>query len=471
MPFTTEIQRIMGGVLLSFALVGASAAYWAIVGADSILQRADNPRVIEREARIQRGGLYDHRDTLLAETRPLSRRTTERVYHVPSAYSLLGYYSLRYGAGGLEASFNDILRGTTLPMTATRFFREHILHHAPRGSDIRLTLDAHLQTIIADAMTNHQGAVVVMRVADGAVMSLLSQPTFNPNTLDTDWVELIEDERNPFFNRAIQGQYQPGGIMQTPLMATAILTQQVMDDIIANATSEVVLEDIAIGCAIVPDDTALTLLQAYAHGCPQAYAMLLEQLPMTTVAGMVDAFSLNQISVADFLLDRPTEQANDLDYLLDGDAMAFRKRLLGQGDLTANPLAVTMMNVAMLNGGISLYPHLLGSIREPDNGWERVAPVASSRAFMTEGVARRLRDMWVQHVEIVPVFSALSHPEARVGVHGARALSGDKDVIWLVGFVLPDEGDAYAFTIVLENGAMVDAVAVAESIVQTLMIP
>ena len=52
MPPAKEINRLLIGILLAFGAVAVTAAYWGIVGPDTILHRDDNPRLVVAEAAI-----------------------------------------------------------------------------------------------------------------------------------------------------------------------------------------------------------------------------------------------------------------------------------------------------------------------------------------------------------------------------------------------------------------------------------
>ncbi|NJO83780.1 MAG: hypothetical protein HC828_13935, partial [Blastochloris sp.] len=116
--FTREIDRLLAGLLVAFGIVVLAAAYWAIVGPDTLLAREDNPRLVERERAIARGALYDRQDRLLAESLPNEAGVMVRQYAEPLMNGAVGYFSYRYGTAGAEAAFNTILRGDTIPRDA-----------------------------------------------------------------------------------------------------------------------------------------------------------------------------------------------------------------------------------------------------------------------------------------------------------------------------------------------------------------
>ena len=108
---TTELNRVTRALLIAFALIMASVAYWVVIEADNLVAREDNARNVIAEQQIRRGTIYDQDGEPLAYTRVLDSGLTERVYPYPEAAAATGYYSLVYGTSGIEEAFNDVLRG------------------------------------------------------------------------------------------------------------------------------------------------------------------------------------------------------------------------------------------------------------------------------------------------------------------------------------------------------------------------
>ncbi len=304
MQFTREINRLVFGLLALFAVVVMAAAYWAVIGPDTILKRGDNPRLVEAEASILRGAIVDRDGRTLAQTTQSADGLIDRSYLYPAMYSALGYYSLRYGAGGAENAYNSLLSGSAVRRDAATILTDSLLHRPQQGSDIQLTFDLDVQQQIADAMGGQQGAVVVLSVPDGAVLSMISLPTYDPNLLDQNWDTLVEAAGNPFFNRALQGRYQPGGALETPLMASALLIHRSVDETFDEATQPVALDNVQLGCAVRLPSITLTLRQAYAFACPHAFESLAQTLGVETIQASIDTFRLDkQPTLAGFVPD------------------------------------------------------------------------------------------------------------------------------------------------------------------------
>lgn len=446
MAFNREINRLLLLLLAGFLLVTLSAAYWAVVGPDTLLPREDNARLFEAEASILRGAIHDRQDTPLAYTIPGSGRMTIREYLHPAMNSALGYFSLRYGTGGAENAYNAILRGDNLPADLNTFFGQQVLHRPRAGSDIQLSFDLSVQQQIVDAMGDQPGAVFVMSVPDGQVLALVSLPTYNPNTLDTDWETLVDAPGKPFFNRVLQGSYQPGSMLQTPLMAAAILAGRPLDLPIENAANPVVLNDLVLTCLITPPQETLTLAEAYAFGCPAPFAQLAEELGERPVLNTFSSFRLdNPVTLSGFTPDPPPTPAET------ALQNALLNMALGQGRLTVNPLSMAAIAAAVVNEGNAPGPLALLATRPPGTEeWVPAQIVRPSSPLTTTPVATALRDLMIQSVA-----AGAAAPAAReglvIGGHSGRALAGDGEQFWFIGFVRLAERHYVVTAVVLEG--------------------
>lgn len=447
MNFTRQINYLIAGSLLLFVVIGGAASYWAITGPEGILTRDDNPRRVEAEAAIRRGSIHDATGRLLAETRVTDTGALERRYFYSAMNSVLGYFSLRYGTGGAEAAYNDILRGETLPLTWERYWEQNVLHRPGVGSDVRLTLRHEIQQAAADALQGRRGAAVVLRVPDGAILALVSQPTFDPNTLDTDWANLITAADTPFFNRALQSRYQPGGTLQTLLMALAMLTNTDINTVYADADQTIEIDDLSVGCAEQPPQSDLTLRQAYAFGCPAPFVELAETLGTTR---------LNQF-FSSIYLDQPPIMAGFVPEVRQDDAaLPFNDPtqqvadVIGQSEFTLNPLTLASMAAAIAGNGNVPSPYALEATRPPGGDWQTVTPDQVSTPLMTNEAARRLREIMTTSLP-EGVARAASRPDLNVGGQAALAYTGEETLAWFMGFAPITDDQSLAIALIIEQ--------------------
>lgn len=448
MSFTHEINRLMLGLLTVLFIIIGSASYWAVVGTNSILLREDNPRLVEDEARIRRGRIYDTQNTLLAESVLNEDGFLERRYYHPEMYSALGYFSLRYGTAGAEAAYNSYLRGEIFDDELNKFIEQDLLHIPQQGLDIQLTLDVDVQQTIVNQLGDYHGAAVVLSVPDGKVLGLVSLPTYDPNTLDEDWESLVDAEDNPFFNRALQGQYQPGGMLQTPLMVAGILTQQPFDIVTADANRPVLVEDTQLRCAIEPETPDLTYTEAYAYGCPFPFSLLAQDVTASSLQNIFDAFRLaSPPNLSGFTIEaNPTPEVTPEltpEFNLTED-------IIGQGDLTINPFGMASLVSAIINNGNAPQPYALQAYHLPDEVWQENFVDRASIPLLTANSARRLRELMINNMQVGASVSA-NRPNLTIGGHTALAISGDEIQTWFIGFVLLEDNRGAVIAIVAED--------------------
>ncbi len=143
------------------------------------------------------------------------------------------------GKTGIEKYYEPMLRGKLgLRRVEVNAHRKILastdLRPAQAGDDIMLTVDTHLQRAAYEALAEHQGAVVVLDPRSGGVLAMVSKPTFNPNLFtysfsEKKYRELNADNSfNPFFHRALSGQYAPGSTLK-PVVALAALKFKIVD--------------------------------------------------------------------------------------------------------------------------------------------------------------------------------------------------------------------------------------------------
>jgi peptidoglycan glycosyltransferase len=429
-----QLRILTLALIACFAGIALSAAYWASLERDRLLARQDNPRLLEARASIQRGSIFDRKGELLVESQSQqndARPPLIRSYASPAFYGALGYFSLTYGTGGIENDYDRILSGADRSRTL-----EQILFNAPIiGSDILTTFDRELQETLYDAFADYRGAAIVMSVPDGDILALLSHPAFDPNTLDQDWATLLQDPGNPFFNRAIQGRYQPGGVAQMPLLALFDLANASLETPLPAASAPVRLETALLTCMTRPPRSQLTLTEAFIYGCPAPFLMT------------EDMFEREQITRALQQLNRGSTQSS-LPTVIN-DSAPLRDTLLGQGQQVVSPLDVTLFIAAVINEGNAPPPRTLLATSPPSSeAWSTFTPDLPTIPIMTSEAADHLRSLLIVAESIR---GAQWEPDVAVGAHLARAYTGEGTLVWFAGYAdFPSDGGVVV-TIVIEG--------------------
>ena len=180
-----------------------------------------------------------------------------RAYNTPYAAHILGRITRIYaenwedyaaqgysmdalvGESGAEKAFESWLRGSNGKRLVTRDAQGHIsgelyTRQPQPGGTVALTLDIDLQQVVEETLAEtiqgmmdkdsyqRGGAAAVIEVGTGEVLALASYPTYDLETFNQDYEELVADERLPMFNRATQGIYAPGSTFKLCTSAAAL---------------------------------------------------------------------------------------------------------------------------------------------------------------------------------------------------------------------------------------------------------
>ena len=97
------------------------------------------------------------------------------------------------------------------------------------GETIKLTIDSTIQTKLYNELKDNEGFFVVMHPKTGALLALVSTPSYNPNSftlgMGTDeWNNIKNDERNPMLTRYLQS-YCPGSTFKPITGAIGLTTE------------------------------------------------------------------------------------------------------------------------------------------------------------------------------------------------------------------------------------------------------
>jgi len=176
-----RLRQISLLTVLAFSAVFILVVYWTAVRGSAILERDDNPRLVEAEQRINRGSILDANGNVLAESIEDPDGLQQRLYY-PGSGPAVGYYSFDHGQAGVESSMDAVLRGGNKDPWEQYISRD-LLHEEQVGADVRLTIDASWQQLATDALADNQGAIVLLSLPDNAVRAIASQPIYDANLL------------------------------------------------------------------------------------------------------------------------------------------------------------------------------------------------------------------------------------------------------------------------------------------------
>lgn len=441
---TAPIQKLTYALLGAFTAVALALGYWNIAEGSMLLARSDNPRRVLDELRIRRGEILDRNGTVIAgSTLDPETDFLTRTYVYPEAAPAVGYYSQRYGTAGIEAAFDELLRGDNPSQSALTQLQRHLLHQPPVGGDVQLTLDIGLQQAAMAALGDHTGAVVMIGVPSGEVLVIASTPTFDPNTLTDEWDTLRDDPAAPLLNRATQGRYQPGTTLQSVLLGGALNVRATSLDRRVTGQLASTVEQSELPCAMADADVD-TLAEAYQAACPEPFVSVVDRIGVERLEAVLGDYGL--LEAPAFTL--PTEATNEAWYTTDTD---IALTAIGQSDLVVSPLQMALVAASFAQGGQVPAPRLVLATRQPGAGW--VAQPAQGHPYGTISPANAstVADLMRLSVEQGAAGAARSE-DVPVHGHAGLALSSEGTYNgWFTGFVETGSDSAVAIAVLLED--------------------
>lgn len=180
------------------------------IDSENVINSSYNARLDRFSDRIVRGKILSGDGKVLAETQVAEDGTEKRYYPYNYLYVHPVGYSGKNGKTGIEALANFYLLSSHVNLVEKTV--NELQGKKNMGDNVVTTLDSDLQQTASDAMGNRRGAVIAMEPDTGKILTMVSQPNFNANTVDEQWEELTSPENTKahLVNRATQGLYSPG---------------------------------------------------------------------------------------------------------------------------------------------------------------------------------------------------------------------------------------------------------------------
>lgn len=445
-----------------------------------------------------RGIITDVFGVILAENVEKPDGSVGRNYPVPSLSHIIGYVSYpkkdakgiyydtsETGLAGIEAQYNSLLAGKNgRLLTETdalgQVRSEGSIVPAEEGKTIQLSIDANLEQLFARAITNVAstahfiaGAGVILDVRTGAVLSIVSYPSYDSNVMVGGGPSSIINSYNanpgaPYLDHAIQGVYVPGSIVK-PFVASGALTDGII-------TANTVIDD--PGFLSLPDPYhpgktfiykgwralgAVDVKKAIAWSSDIFFYTLgggfgnqkglgIDQLDYWyRQFGLGSPTGVDLPGEASGLIPTPAwKQAifNEPWYLGDTYFTA-----IGQYSMQVTPIQMARATAAVANGGKLFTPTLLAQHQNSfDAGRAGQAPMyttvpasASALAEVREGMRESVTNALAGAINLPYISVAAKTGTAQTGVRNQY------DNAWVEGF-FPYDHPQYAFAVVLERG-------------------
>ena len=295
------------------------------------------------------------------------------------------------GKDGVEKAFEEYLHGKDGKRLITtdengKITGELYTREPQPGGTVALTIDIDLQQVVEDTLAStiqgmidkdsneRGGAAAVIQVGTGEVLAMASYPTYDLETFNQDYEELVKDERLPMFNRATQGVYAPGSTFKL-CTSVAALEEGVI-------TPSTIIEDKGIYTYYVDPQPMcwiwrqahtthgrINVSQAIVDSCNYFYYEVGRLTGIKKLDEYATAFGLGQSTgieigdVSGVLASPEWAESHDREWT-DGQTITAA---IGQSYNLFTPLQLANYVATLVSGGEHYEAHLLKNVKSYDN--------------------------------------------------------------------------------------------------------
>ncbi|MGH3824379.1 MAG: peptidoglycan D,D-transpeptidase FtsI family protein [Pseudonocardiaceae bacterium] len=401
----TPLRRVAMAVMIMIVLLLANATYIQVVSAEDYRTDPRNRRVLLDEYSRQRGQIIAGGLPVASSVETGGQLRFLRTYLNGPLYApVTGYYSLRYGSGGVENSLDAVLNGSDGRLFVRRI-SDLVTGRAPSGGSVELTINPAVQRAAYDALTRrgYTGAVVAIKPSTGEILAMASTPSYDPNRLSSHdgaqqeaaWNEGTSPQRQfPLTNRTVASIYPPGSTFKLVVTAAALEAGKATPDTPLTAAAAVRLEGTTTLLRNFADQqcgggTTVTLTQALVRSCNTAFAQLAATVGENQLRKQAQALGVGQ---QDLKIPIPVAPST---VGAIPDVAALEQSGIGQRDVALTPLQNAMIAATIANGGVRMKPQLVRNLLAPDlSVLERFTPERLDSA-MSRVTASQIRAMMV----------------------------------------------------------------------------
>ncbi|MDE5072485.1 MAG: penicillin-binding protein 2 [Trichodesmium sp. St5_bin8] len=285
--------------------------------------------------------------------------------------------------------FRRLIKGVLVPDKLTRGFLQlddlslHLTIDSPLQRSVRAILQKQLEKYDAK-----RGTVIVMDATDGSILSLVSEPSYNPNKYYNYDVTL-------FKNWAVTDVYEPGSTFKPINVALALEVGAIEENSVFYDTGRIRFDRWSIFNS-GGGGGARTVTQIIQHSSNIGMVKIVEEMPRAVFYDGLIRLELDSITGTDL----PFEAANILkgrnQFLMvpvEAATTAF-----GQG-FSLTPLKLAQLHAALANGGKLVTPHVVRGLFDSKKQPYWQLPMREPKQVFSVDTTRKVLAMMEKVVE------------------------------------------------------------------------
>jgi peptidoglycan glycosyltransferase len=449
-------MKILLSVFIAcFLAVAVNLTWIQIFGAERISENAYNKRRLVEEYSVLRGDISTADGEVIARSVDTGEQYRyQREYPFGELYSAVtGYDSWRFGRSGLEKKFNRDLLGKSSGQSF-KSLANKLVGSRKKGDSLVLTVDSRLQRAATEALGGRKGSVVAMDPKTGAVLALVSCPTFDPNVTvpvkgrntEEAWAALNADPETPLINRATTGLYPPGSSFKVVTSTAALGLGVVHLKSPFECKGKLLVQGFTIYDFNRRGHGLLDFERALIVSCNVTFAEVGLRVGAEVLVHYAELYGFNRVIPFDLPVAKSHIQSPDT-----MDKVALASSAIGQAQDLATPLQMTLVASGVANDGEVMQPYLVGEVQDYNGKIiKQFSPKLWDRVTNKE-TANTLTGVMVEVVDDGTGTRARIGGADVAGKTGTAEVEGKEPDAWFIGFA-PAYDPKVAVAVVVEQG-------------------
>ncbi|MCU0517800.1 MAG: penicillin-binding protein 2 [Oscillatoria sp. Prado101] len=296
----------------------------------------------------------------------LTKKLSRFYPHQELGAEIVGYfdfYNENKPQAGVEYSQRDLLDRSITPdpshpLAAT--VKQESMGFLPIDDlRLQLTVDTRLQQAARSALQQKmkefsakRGTAIVMDVRDGSLLSLVSEPSYDPN-------KYYNFTSEHFKNWAVADTYEPGSTFKPIVVAIALESQAITPDSVFNDSGEIYIDGSQIANADYESAGgrgAITLSQIMQYSSNVGMVKVAQEMRPKVFYSWLERLGLGKQLSVDLPGAGTSQIVSEKDFI--GSRAYAATAAFGQG-VALTPLQLIQMQAALANGGKLVTPHVV----------------------------------------------------------------------------------------------------------------
>lgn len=350
-----QIMNITYLFLFVFAAMIGYFVKFQVKDSDEQINNSYNKREEVLTESIVRGSILSDNGEILAKTEVDTDGNETRVYPYGSLFAHSVGFST-HGKTGVELLANYKLLTSNAPVL--EIAQNEFKGEKNIGDNVKTSLNVTLTQTAYQALGEHQGAVIAIEPTTGKILTMISKPDFDPNTINDIYDTLVSNSSNSnLLNRATNGLYTPGSTFKLFTLYEYLKENQNYESYAYECRGSITVEETTINCANGKWHGNETLMDSFANSCNSSFVNLGLTLNKNKLKETCNSLLFN----SELPLSIPYKKS---EFVLDNSSSTFdtMQTVMGQGKTLVTPIHLAMIASALSNNGVLMKPYMITQV-------------------------------------------------------------------------------------------------------------